>query len=194
MLTKTRLVAILLLTALLVGGRGTLALGMAELTVRDVDGIHHRPVDATGKRATVLFFIAHDCPIANSYAPEINRICAEYAARRIGCYVVYVEPDLPARMAREHAKAYGYSCPALLDPGHVLVKKAGATVTPEAAVFAPGGRLLYRGRIDDQYLDFGKSHLQPTTRDLRSALDCVVAGKPVRNPCTKAVGCFIPGV
>jgi hypothetical protein len=180
---------------LLLGARGAGRLALAAETgaVRDVSGVAHRPLEAKGRRATLLFFIAHDCPIANRYAPEINRICREYAARKVACYVVYVEPDLPSREARDHAKAYGYPCPALLDTGHQLVRKAGATVTPEAAVFGSDGRLRYRGRIDDRYLDFGEARLQPTTRDLRLALESILQGRPAPNARTKAVGCFIAG-
>ena len=53
-----------------------------------------------GLRAAVLFFIAHDCPISNGYAPEINRICAEYSPQKVAFYVVYVEPELATAEAR----------------------------------------------------------------------------------------------
>lgn len=183
------IVVTLLFSALLGSGWAVRAATGAAMSVRDLNGRRHDLLGEKGKRATLLFFIAHDCPIANSYAQEINRICAEY--RRVECYVVYVEPDLAAEAARRHARAYGYAGPAVLDPDHVLVKKAGATVTPEAALFTADGRLVYRGRIDNRYFDFGKSRSQPTSRDLRRALACVVAGKPVPIPRTKAIGCFI---
>ena len=53
-------------------------------------------------------------------------------------------------------------------------------------------RLLYRGRIDDRVADFGKRRVEPTRRDLRLALDDILAGKPVQTRLTKAVGCYIP--
>jgi hypothetical protein len=70
------------------------------------------------------------------------------------------------------------------------VKFTGATVTPEAAVYA-GGRIVYRGRIDDRYVDLGRERLEPTVHDLADALAAVVSGKPVPNPVTQPVGCFI---
>jgi hypothetical protein len=84
--------------------------------------------------------------------------------------------------------------PALLDPAHKVVRAAGATVTPEAAVISPSGTLLYRGRIDDLYLDFGKRRREPTKRDLREALDAILTGKKPALRTTNAVGCFIPEV
>ena len=163
------------------------------LQLRDLNGAPVHPLDAKGRRGTVLFFIAHDCPIANGYAPEIGRICRDYVGKNVALYAVYVEPSLSAAAARAHARAYGYTPSfALLDPRHRLVKRAGATVTPEAAVFGPDGRLRYRGRIDDRYPSLGQRREVVTTHDLRAALDAVLAGKPVPTPKTTAVGCFIP--
>jgi hypothetical protein len=51
---------------------------------------------------------------------------------------------------------------------------------------------LYRGRIDDRYIEFGKDRPQPTVRDLERALAAIVAGKPIPVVKTKAIGCYIP--
>jgi hypothetical protein len=163
-----------------------------RLTLPDLDGTPRTVPDPKAK-VTALLFITHDCPISNAYAPEMNRLCAEYGKRGVAFYLVYVDPELAAGAAREHAREYGFACPALLDRTHILVKQAGATITPEAVLFDPGGRRLYRGRIDDRYVDFGRARPAPTRRDLRDALDAALAGKPVPNPRTRAIGCFIPG-
>jgi hypothetical protein len=88
------------------------------------------------------------------------------------------------------AFAYTGAAEALRDPDHALVKAAGATITPEAAVFA-GGHVVYRGRIDDRYVDLGLERPAATKRDLADALTAVMSGKPVHPPTTQAVGCFI---
>jgi len=144
-----------------------------------------------GKKAVVLLFIASDCPISNSYAPEIQRICAYYTPRNVAFTLVYSDPDLSLANAKKHARDYGYTSPVLLDPTHRLARKAGATVTPEAAVFAPSGKLLYRGRIDNLYVGYGQRRYTVTRHDLRDALDAVLRGKPVPTPITPAIGCFI---
>ena len=54
-----------------------------------------------------------------------------------------------------------------------------------------GGRVVYRGRIDDRHVDLGVDRPSATTRDLADALSAVVAGTPVKQPTTKAVGCYI---
>ena len=158
----------------------------------DTSGATIQPLKDSGQKATVLFFVMHECPVANGYAPEISRVISEYSTNGVRGYVVYVESDLTPRKARKHARDYGYKSGALLDPKHLLVKAAGATISPEAAVISPTGEVLYRGRIDDRVADFGKRRVEPTRRDLRLALDAILAGKPVPARLTKAIGCYIP--
>ena len=142
-------------------------------------------------QAVVLIFFGHDCPISNGYAPEISRIQKEYSPKGIELCVVYADPDLARDDAREHAKDYSFDFPAILDPTLSLAARVGATVKPEAAVLSPEGKLLYRGRIDNTYADLGKRRAAPTQRDLRDALDAILAGEPVSVPRTEALGCDI---
>ena len=162
------------------------------LKVKDVDGKFHRPLDHTpGQKATVFFFVLHDCPLANTCAPEINRIVSEYGPRGIRSFLVYVEDDLSAKVARKHAREHAFTCPVLLDRGQQLASLARATVSPEVAVFSPDNALLYRGRIDDRLAAPGRQRVSPTQQDLREALEAIIAGKPVPVPVTKAVGCYL---
>jgi hypothetical protein len=82
----------------------------------------------------------------------------------------------------------------LLDRTHALVKAAGATMTPEAALFSPDGTLQYLGRIDDLYADYMKKRPAPTRRDLREALDELLAGKSVSIKRAEPIGCYIPEI
>ena len=52
-------------------------------------------------------------------------------------------------------------------------------------------RMVYRGRIDDRHVAFGRARPAPTTRDLEEVLEAIVEGKPVTATTTTAVGCFI---
>jgi len=74
------------------------------------------------------------------------------------------------------------------------VRAAQATVTPEAAVFVgdrAGPRMVYRGRIDDRYVDFGRMRPEPRKRDLQEALQALAAGSTLTPRTTTAVGCSI---
>jgi hypothetical protein len=162
---------------------------LATLAVRDGQGASVRPfAGATGPQ--LFLFLLHDCPAANAYAPEINRLVAAYPGVRT-C-VVYVESDLTPAAARAHARDYRFQCGILLDPDQRLARAAGVTISPEAALFSSAGELLYRGRIDDRMAEPGKRRPEPTRRDLRLALDAVLAGKPAPEPRTRAIGCYLP--
>jgi len=91
-------------------------------------------------------------------------------------------------------RAFGLGGDALRDPRHELVRLAGATVTPEVAVFVAHPsepRMVYRGRIDDRAVDFGRSRPEARTRDLADVLDALRAGRTLTPRTTTAVGCVI---
>ena len=158
-----------------------------------VDEVAARLAPATTERvkATVLIFLAHDCPVSNVLVPEMNRIATEYGPRGVAFFFVYAERDLTDVDAARHAQEFALAAPAAVDRAGALVARAGARVTPEAAVFSPAGEVMYRGRINDLFAAPGKKRAVPTTHDLRDALDAVLAGKAPPAATTPAVGCFI---
>jgi hypothetical protein len=155
----------------------------------DLDGVSRHPLEPAGKLASVLIFYGHDCPISNSYAPEINRISASHT--NFAFYVVQVDPDLTLAAARAHAREYDLRMPVLLDSQHRLVQLLKPTVTPEVVVLGRDGGTLYRGRIDDRNAGLEKHRSAATQHDLVAALNSIAAGKPVKQKETKAIGCFI---
>jgi hypothetical protein len=166
--------------------------GKPPLSLKDIDGKPHTPLAIDNAKANVLFFTTTDCPIANSYWPEIATIVKDCGGSSVQFFAVHVDPDLKADDARKHAKDFSLTLPVLIDAKHELVLDAGITRTPEVAVFTPDGTLAYRGRIDDRYTGFGKKRPAPTQRDLRDALTAIVAGEKVPTPRTEAVGCSVP--
>jgi hypothetical protein len=161
-----------------------------------VQALSGAPVDAlqapAGTKAIVFLFTSTDCPISNRYAPEVRRIAEAFGSKGVVFRLVYPSPSENAKAIREHMTAYGYDgvAEAVRDPKQALVKFAGATITPEVAVVV-GGRVVYRGRIDDRFVDLGRERPAPTRRDLFDALTAIVAGKPAPYATTQAVGCFI---
>jgi thiol-disulfide isomerase/thioredoxin len=164
----------------------------AALEIEDLAGVRHRPLEVRENRASVVIFVLQDCPISNQFAPEIQRLADEFAAKRVPFYLVHVDPELSAADAKKHAKEYRYKLPVIIDHKHELVKRLKATTAPEAFVIGDKGKILYRGRIDDRYAAIGKPRSQVQRQDLRMALAAVVAGKPVEVAETKAIGCYIP--
>jgi peroxiredoxin len=163
----------------------------AQLRLLDLSGQAVDPLHATGSKAVVVLFIRTDCPISNRYAPEVRRLYEKFTALGVTFWLVYPDPDESVEMIRQHIKEYEYHLEALRDPAHALVKLTGVRVTPEAAVFV-GERLVYRGRIDDRFVAFGKARQQPTTRDLERAIEAILKGQTITPETTTAIGCFIP--
>ena len=144
------------------------------------------------QKATVLFFVSTDCPIANRMAPELSRIVRSYQPKGVAFNFVYVEPSQTPKQIQNHIREYKLGAPGILDAKHQLVKISGATVTPQAVVFAKSGKMIYRGRINDLFLEHGRSRKAPKTEDLKVALNQFLAGKPISVPQTPALGCSIP--
>jgi len=142
-------------------------------------------------KAVVLLFVSAECPVSNRYAPAVQRLSDAFAAKGVRFWLVYPNPADSVEIIRTHIRDYRYSIAALRDPRHQLVAMAKATITPEAAVFDSHRRLVYHGRIDDRYVNLGLERPAPTRHDLQEALTAVVAGKPVPQATTPAVGCFI---
>ena len=173
----------------------------ASDSVHDTSWWNQSYVDIEGKKqahtspstkAVVWIFILEDCPISNAYSPEINRLVAAYQPKGVSFVLIHSNPNIVSDEAKKHRDDYMLKPPIVLDRVHKWVKYAGAHVTPEAVLFDPDGKRLYRGRIDDRFPAFGKRRSQPTQTDLRNALDFYLNNKPIVTPQTKAIGCYIP--
>jgi len=180
--------ALVLLNAGIVLGAQT---ATKNLRLLELSGKPVNPLQAANSNATVFIFVRSDCPISNRYAPEVRRLYEKFSPRGVGFWLVYPDPKEAPAAIRRHLKEYRYPFGALRDPSHSLVTLTGVKVTPEAAVFVGGSKLVYHGRIDDLYVDFGKARRAPTTHDLEQVLEAVLAAKPVHEASAPAVGCFI---
>ena len=161
----------------------------AQKTALHLDGTRADPFSAASGKPVVLIFVRTDCPISNRYAPLIQRISSEYGGK-VAVWLVYPSRTSTAEKIRQHEREYGYKLPALRDPQHALVAQAQVQVTPEAAVFDTNHHLLYHGRIDDLYQDFGRARPAATTHELDDAIQAALTGK-TPPPNTPSVGCFI---
>ncbi len=163
------------------------------LQIPDPAGRLHRPFEpAPEHKATLLFFVLHDCPKANALAPEMSRLAAFGAERGVRTLVVYAEPTLEAAAAAAHAAEYGFQMPVVLDIALHLATAVGATATPEAALVAADGAVVYRGALNDRIAPGGVLRAEAGEHYVRDAIEAVAAGKPVAVALTKAQGCHIP--
>ena len=178
------------------GGAGDAAPGAGQKPterpiVTDLDGHEVDPLTDIQAEAVVLIFVASDCPISNRYAPVMQDFELEYGPQGVTFYLVYPDPDNTAAIVRTHQSDYSLSMPALRDPWHVLVERSEVRVTPEVAVFVPEGHLVYHGRIDNRYVDYGDARPEATEHDLKDVLDTILAGEPALFVNREGTGCII---
>jgi peroxiredoxin len=163
-----------------------------QFQLRDTQGATHTAAEWAAHKAVVLYFITVDCPVGNSYVPEMNRLREAYAARGIAFYAVQADPSVAEAEVVRYARDYRYSFPLLLDPAQTLVRYTNATVTPQVAVLSPEGKMLYLGPVDNRVEDFGKQRPQATQSYVRQVLDGVLSGKAASVAGHKSIGCAIP--
>src|SRR6267142_1522798 len=156
----------------------------------DLAGKPFDPFRAAHGKVVVLIFVRTDCPISNRYAPMIQQL-GTGRVDRATFFLVYPSRKETAEAIRRHLKEFGYTLAAIRDPQHILVKQSAAQITPEAAVFNANGQLVYHGRIDNLYEDFGHTRKRATTHELADAIEAATAGKSLSASATPAVGCYI---
>jgi hypothetical protein len=176
----------MMLTALVVCS----ASALAQRTAVDLDGHTVNPLAADSSRVVVLVFVRRDCPVSSRYAPVIQQISKRYSDGA-SFWLVYPDKSESPQTIRKYLQDYGYRLPALRDPGHALVNLGHVQITPEVAVFDRGRHLVYDGRIDDWFVDLGRSRPAPTTNELDDAIRAALAGRPVARSEVRGVGCYI---
>jgi thiol-disulfide isomerase/thioredoxin len=156
----------------------------------DLDGRAVDPFQAARGKVIVFIFVRTDCPVSNRYAPTIQQLSAKYSGKA-AFWLVYPSKSESADTIRKHDREFGYQLPALRDPQRVLVKAGSARITPEAAAFDAQRRLVYHGRIDNLYADFGHARKAATTHELDEAIRAALDGKTLTAAEKPAVGCYI---
>lgn len=168
--------------------------GTLSFSLPDTKGITHTAAELNREKATVLIFVATDCPNSNTYAPILARLYREYSPRGVAFFNVYSDPSENASTVRKHDADYAVPFTALLDPHQTLARETGARSTPEVVILGPDGRQLYRGRVDNRFIEPGKTRYQPTENDLDEALSAIMQGRAAPHAVTRTIGCAIPGV
>ena len=164
-----------------------------NFSLKNIDGKLVSLADFAGKKALVVIFMCNHCPYVKHVAPEITRLSNEYMPQGVAFVgissndIVAHPDDSPEKMASEAAKQ-GYKFPYLYDADQSVAIAYNAACTPDIFVFDASQRLVYRGQLDDSR---PKTDKPLTGKDLRNALDCVLAGKPVATEQRPSIGCNI---
>ena len=146
-----------------------------------------------GAPALVVIFMCNHCPYVKHIRQGLAQIGRDYQAKRVAVVGINANDvtthpdDSPAKMRAEAASA-GYTFPYLHDDTQAIAKAYRAACTPDIYLFDGAQKLVYRGQFDDSRPGNG---LPVTGRDLRLALDAVLAGKSVSPDQKPSIGCNI---
>lgn len=145
----------------------------------------------SGKPLLVMFICRH-CPYVKHVENELARVGKDYAGK-IGIVAIssnniasYPE-DAPDSL-KEQAQELGFSFPYLYDESQDVAKAFKASCTPDLFLFDGGGKLVYRGQLDDSRPNSG---IPVTGKDLRAAIDALLSGQSVSPDQKPSIGCGI---
>ncbi len=164
-------------------------------SLKNIDGKTVSLADYNSAKGVILTFTCNHCPYSKAYESRIVALDKQY--KPLGYPVVAINPNDPTLEPedsfdemKKRAKDKGFTFPYLVDATQDITKAYGATRTPHMFVLQREGDAFfvrYIGAIDDNHSEPEKV----TKRYLGEAVDALLAGKPVPNSFTKAIGCGI---
>ncbi|MCF6346894.1 MAG: thioredoxin family protein [Flavobacteriaceae bacterium] len=146
-----------------------------------------------GDKATVIFFICNHCPFVIHVNSQLVNVANDYSDKKVSFMAISSNdvlnyPDDAPHLMRKNAKNLKYSFPYLFDESQEVAKTYDAACTPDFYLFDANLKLVYRGQLDDSRPGNG---IEVTGKDLRHALDCLLAGKENTEVQKPSIGCGI---
>lgn len=149
--------------------------------------------DYRSDKATVIMFICNHCPYVKHVQHELVNVANDYQPKGVVFMAIssndidaYPE-DAPDKM-QEFAETVGFSFPYLFDETQEVAKAYAAACTPDLYVFDNDLKCVYRGQLDDSR---PRNDVPVTGKDLRSALDAILAGEQPDPNQKPSMGCNI---
>jgi peroxiredoxin len=164
-----------------------------DFQLPDTNGKIVSLTDFKNAPALLVIFMCNHCPYVIHIRAGLAQLARDYAPRGVGIVGINsndaknYSDDSPARM-KEEVKSAGYIFPYLYDETQAIAKAYRAACTPDIFLFDRGRRLVYRGQFDASRPGSG---IPVTGKDLRAALDSVLAGKTTTQFQAPSVGCNI---
>ena len=149
--------------------------------------------DLADRSALLVMFVCNHCPFVKHVVGELGRLAEDYLPRGVGIVAINSNDvdaypqDGPEHM-RRLVEREGWEFPFLLDEAQEVARRFGAACTPDFFLFDADRRLAYRGQLDDSRPGSDRA---VTGRDLRAALEAVLAGEPVPENQKPSIGCNI---
>jgi len=162
-------------------------------SLTNVDGSTVEFADVAGRHGTVIMFICNHCPFVKHVADQLAALGRDYLPAGIGFAAISSNDvsshpsDSPEQMVHE-AELRGYPFPYLYDETQEVAQAYRAACTPDFFVFDAARKLAYRGQLDSSRPG---NDVPVTGKDLRTALDALVAGREPDGGQRPSLGCNI---
>ncbi|NQV08875.1 thioredoxin family protein [Candidatus Woesearchaeota archaeon] len=162
-----------------------------DFNLPGVDGRSYSLEDFGDKKILVVFFTCNHCPYARAYEDRLMKLQEDFKeqVQFVGINsndaVNYPEDSLDNMKIR--ATERGFNFPYLRDKSQTIAQEYGGEVTPDCFVFNEKRKLVYSGRIDDNWQDPS----DVTTKDLRKAIQAVLDSEDIAEQELRAIGCSI---
>jgi peroxiredoxin len=170
---------------------GTLAPDFALTDVISGKTIHRD--DFRGMQGLLVIFICAHCPFVKHIEKSLGDLAAAYDDKPLGIVAISANdatahPDDNPDGLRQQAHDNDFDFPYLYDETQYVAKAYQAACTPDPFLFDADFKLVYRGQYDESRPGNG---VPVTGKDLRAAIDAVLAGKPVAKDQKPSIGCNI---
>jgi len=164
-----------------------------DFALPDTEGRIVRLSDFDGAPALLVIFMCNHCPYVKHIADHLAQFAKEFQAKGVAIVGINSNdaasyPDDSPEKMREEVKLRGYTFPYLYDETQEVAKAYRAACTPDFFLFDKEHRLVYRGQYDDSRPGNG---IPVTGKDLRAAIEAVLAGQPVPPDQKPSLGCNI---
>jgi peroxiredoxin len=149
--------------------------------------------EVRGERGLLMMFICRHCPFVKHVEKELAAIGKEYAGKGISIVAISsndadcYSDDSPPSLRRQ-AEELGFAFPYLFDETQQVARAYDATCTPDFFLFDRKLELVYRGQLDDSRPGNG---VPVDGRDLRAAMNALIAGTPISGEQKPSIGCNI---
>lgn len=146
-----------------------------------------------GQPALLVMFVCQHCPFVKHVEGELAQIGRDYTGRGLALMAISANSiethpsDAPAEL-KAQADRLGFNFPYGYDADQAVAKAYTAACTPDFFLFDRDRRLVYRGQLDDSRPGNGKP---VDGKDLRAAIDAVLAGQAVPAEQKPSIGCNI---
>jgi peroxiredoxin len=164
-----------------------------DFKLPDTNGKIISLTDFKNAPALLVIFMCNHCPYVIHIRAGLAQLAKDYLPKNIGIVGINSNDaenypdDSPAKMKTEVQKA-GYTFPYLYDETQSVAKSYRAACTPDIFLFDKNQKLIYRGQFDDSRPGNG---ISVTGKDLRAALDALLAAKSVSEKQKASMGCNI---